>query len=738
MQLKEPPLDAEARASLPQTLVCPRVGKPRRDGETGLLIRPARTIGAVVAGVLWLDSARAQTTNLCDGCTFSGSVTNPLGSVTELVGTNAATLDRGSTFDNLGLVLLTGSGSLNMGQGARFENLASGTYDLESDAGFSSGYPPPEYFDNFGTFRKSDGAGSSVVSPIWFNNLGGVVDVETGTLTLAYGSSSNGVFTVASGAVLDLTGGATPTWAGVIEGSGAGEVALSSGTLTASPSLTLNCATGLIQWNGGAFSGTVTNANVVTISGAVSVRLLKASTFSNAGLVRHLGNGGLNLGQYAHFENLSSGAYDLESDAGFFTSEAPPQHFDNFGTFRKSGGTSNSVVSKVLFDNLGGVVDVETGTLTLANSGSSSNGLFTVGSGATLDLTGGAAPTWAGVIEGSGAGEVALSSGTLTASPSLTLNCAAGLFQWSGGILSGTLTNANTMTISGAAGVRLEKGSSFNNTGLVRHVGNGGLSLAQYAHFENLSSGTYDLESDAGLSGSVAPPQYFDNFGTLGKSGGTNVSTIAISFNNQNGSIEVDSGTLSLAGNPYVQGTGALTIKLGGAEAGESGQLVTSANASLGGPLNVELANHFVPALGSRFLILSCARLTGTFTSASLPPGISVNYLSNGVLLVAIGGSGAKPSAATDVSFSFPLANGPSYTIHTSTNGVGYTVVPELSGPNFTFSFPTLSGTNAIQMNDDLGTTNWIDYTNFVAQGLPYQFLISPTNPQEFFRIRQP
>ena len=51
-----------------------------------------------------------------------------------------------------------------------------------------------------------------------------------------------------------------------------------------------------------------------------------------------------------------------------------PQYFYNYGTFRKSAGT-NSAVSSVLFDNMGGTVDVESGTLTLANNGSSSNGL---------------------------------------------------------------------------------------------------------------------------------------------------------------------------------------------------------------------------------------------------------------------------------------------------------------------------------------------------------------------------
>ena len=71
--------------------------------------------------------------------------------------------------------------------------------------------------------------------------------------------------------------------------------------------------------------------------------------------------------------------------------------FNNFGLLRKSGGNGTSSFNRVLdFDNLDGAIEVDTGTLSLASSGSSSNGTFIVASGAVLDLTGGSDPTWAG------------------------------------------------------------------------------------------------------------------------------------------------------------------------------------------------------------------------------------------------------------------------------------------------------------------------------------------------------
>ena len=50
----------------------------------------------------------------------------------------------------------------------------------------------------------------------------------------------------------------------------------------------------------------------------------------------------------------------------------------------QAAGTNDSSIS-VTFNNLGGSIEVDTGTLTLANSGTSLNGTFIVAAGAALD-----------------------------------------------------------------------------------------------------------------------------------------------------------------------------------------------------------------------------------------------------------------------------------------------------------------------------------------------------------------
>ncbi|MGO9201638.1 MAG: LamG-like jellyroll fold domain-containing protein [Limisphaerales bacterium] len=565
------------------------------------------------------------------GGAFNGAVLN--GNALTISGTNEVLLT--GTMTNSGLVRHLGTGNLglNAGTGSRFENLAPATYRLESSAAiYGFNCCSLATFDNFGAFIKTNDPGNAVISAT-FNNFGGLVDIESGTLSLANsGASSNATLMVAGGSALDLTGGKSPTWAGLMTGTGNGAVEFNSGTIIASPGLTLDFPEGMFQWSGGTFQGAVVNSNSLAISGTNDVLL--TGTITNSGLVRHSGTGnlGLNAGTGSRFENLAPATYRLESSAAIYGFNCCSLvNFDNFGAFIKTNDPGNAVVS-VRFNNLGGLVDVESGTLSLANSGSSVDGSFTVAAGASVDLTGGAQPTWSGLLIGSGAGTIQLNNGQLFAG-GLTLDCAPGVFQWTGGILNGPLTNVNEVSISGG----LLSGAFFN-AGIVRHLGSAGLALSAGGPgslIRNLPGATYVFQGDGSISVSNCCTTGFENQGRLRKSGGTNTSTISVAFTNQGGSIEVDSGVLAVNGN-YAQGAGAFTVQLAGTNSGQFGQL-SAANVSLSGLLNVELAAGFTPPLGSRFQVLSCAALSGTFNGGAMPGGIAVNYSNNGVFLVVTG-----------------------------------------------------------------------------------------------------
>ena len=87
---------------------------------------------------------------------------------------------RSYTINNAGTTLWSGTGNINTGIGARFNN--TGLFDITNNQSFldNLGNPDP-LFTNTGTFRKSAGTGTTTVS-VAFNNTGGVIDIQTGAI----------------------------------------------------------------------------------------------------------------------------------------------------------------------------------------------------------------------------------------------------------------------------------------------------------------------------------------------------------------------------------------------------------------------------------------------------------------------------------------------------------------------------------------------------------------------------
>ena len=164
------------------------------------------------------------------------------------------------------------------------------------------------------------------------------------------------------------------------------------------------------------------------------------------------------------------------------------------GTVKKTTTTGTSSI-QVPFNNQGGTVDAESGTLRSTNGGVNTGGTYNANGSGTIDLTGGANPTFTGTYTGSGTGRVQLASGTLTiGSVSATFSFPNALFVISGGTLAGpgTLTNANTgfITISGGT-----LGGTLNNQGTITQISgtltiNGTLSNSSLDNIALVASGT--------------------------------------------------------------------------------------------------------------------------------------------------------------------------------------------------------------------------------------------------------
>jgi hypothetical protein len=179
------------------------------------------------------------------------------------------------------------------------------------------------------------------------------------------------------------------------------------------------------------------------------------------------------------------------------------------------------------------------GTQTLNNNGFNLalNGASTVGANGVLNLT-------SGTIHGTGA---------------LTVS---GKLNWSGGTLSGT----GKKTISGALNLSndLTLGTTtLETTGTTVWTGNGTLYAQNAAIWNNTSTGTIDLQSDADFSyNNSGTKTTFNNAGTFTKSNGTTTDESYISgFFNNTGTVQVKAGTLNLSGGGT--NTGSFSIDAG-------------------------------------------------------------------------------------------------------------------------------------------------------------------------------
>jgi hypothetical protein len=430
-----------------------------------------------------------------------------------------------------------------------------------------------------------------------------------------------------------------------------------------------------------------------------------------------LPDGGLTLGQ----ATLTANIFDLQCDGSipFVGAVGAKIKIADGGSMTKSAGSGvlEWEPFRASLTGSGATISVHSGTLSLPTTQGSvsrwTNFAFFAAANTTLILLSTnnsyAEVDLYGSFTGSGSGAVLLGSGKVQCpSTGVTFDFPGPMFQWTGGTIDGQpLTNLGTINISGSRGKTLL--AALNNTGTLNYDGwgsftvdtlNGGL-------IKNLAEGTVNLQGDGNIAANGGAP--ISNWGTLRKSAGTGTFAVAKGFNNQNGSIEVSSGTLSIAGN-YNQGSGALTFGIGGRGAGECGKLSVAGTATLGGPLNVFLTNGFALATGDRFQILSCGTRSGTFSTANLPAGTSLEHSGTGVFLMA---TGALPVVITSPTLS---------------NGVAM------------FPFNTLSGQSyTVERNNDVSTTNWVFHTNFTGSGSLMQFAVPVADAtQRFFRVRQP
>ena len=296
---------------------------------------------------------------------------------------------------NSGTITWTGAGSIDAAF-TTFQNAASGIFDMQSDAGFTSfAY----MFLNSGTLKKSAGAGTSSFQAT-LKNFGTVV-ASSGTLALngLAGSSADGTFQAATGATLAFAAG-TQTLSASSSVSGSGTVLfsgadvqvlgaytvsgttaitggsvsfgapattaaleVSGGTLQGLGTLTV---TGSCQWTGGAMAEAgvtaIASPATLTISGS-EIKTLSARTIQNAGSAIWSGTGDVEASDGAIILNLAGATFDIQNDRTIHSdSGSATPTFRNAGVTKKTTALSLTSSIATFFDN-SGTVEVDDGVL---------------------------------------------------------------------------------------------------------------------------------------------------------------------------------------------------------------------------------------------------------------------------------------------------------------------------------------------------------------------------------------
>jgi fibronectin-binding autotransporter adhesin len=455
--------------------------------------------------------------------------------------------------------VLVNTGTLVHEDGSTYFNGASlrnsGTAEVRS--GSWSSNTGTNSFVNTGTLNKTTTNNFTISVPMQQQNA--TVNVQEGTLTLSGSNTHQNVsWSVASGATLVLQG--THTFSGTHSGAIAGTLVQTVGTVQAgSEGATFTFTGPGYPWQNGTLNG-------------------GSAGLTNAGLLRMVGNSGrslsgvlVNTGTLVHEDGSTyfnwaslrnSGTAEVRS--GSWSSNTGTNSFVNTGTLTKT--TTNSFTITVpMQQQQGATVNVQEGTLYLsASSNTHQNVSWSVASGATLVLQG--THTFSGTHSGwsvaSGAtlvlqgthtfsgthsseitGTLIQTGGTVQAgSNGATFNFTGTGYQFQYGTLNGGsagLTNAGLLRIvnaytRGLSGVLVNTGTLVHEDGSTNFNG---------ASLQN--SGTAEVRS-GGWSSNTGTNS-FVNTGTLTKTT-TNNFTISVPMQQQNATVNVQEGTLTLSG----------------------------------------------------------------------------------------------------------------------------------------------------------------------------------------------
>jgi hypothetical protein len=482
-----------------------------------------------------------------------------LGSWEVAAGQTLTTATGGSKYIN-GAV--ANNGSLNLADDLYFSNgnvvTNAGTMSLQGDVGlYDGGYNGG--VNNTGTFRKTAGSGTSLVSITGFTNSG-TIEAQTGTIQFSNGVAINDGSKFAGAGQVVISNGAS--FAGTFQT--AGNLMLTGGTYTGTGAK----IDGDVNWSSGYLNGDwqLQGGRTLTL-GTGGIKYVNGS-LANLGTVLanddlYFSNGNVLTNQGSYKLNGDFSLYDGGYNGGFV----------NNGTFLKAAGGTTSYVSINGFQN-NGTIRADSGTINFNTGATFNDGSQFTGAGQIV-VSGNS--TFNGGF--SAGGQLTLASATFNGNTA-QLNGSA---TWQSGSLTGSWAVGPTSTLAVVSGgTKYVNGSLANNGTIVAtddlYLQNGNTLTNQGSYLAAGDVGLYD----GGYNGS------FVNHGVFEKTSGTGTTYVAITGFQNDGIVKADSGTINFS-------AGALFNA--GSQFTGAGQVVVSNGAnfrggfSAGGQLNLAGGN---------------------------------------------------------------------------------------------------------------------------------------------------
>ena len=573
-------------------------------------------------------------------------------------------------------------------------------------------------FNNYGTFRKSEGAilppNYSMIldSSCTFTNYG-ILDIEIGIA--AFGNAAgNGSFYIATNAIfspntLSLWGDPAFSGSGHIVGANMSGNAVLHGTEAV---------------ESGQFAGGLTfaNDNVLNLLPFDSFNFIRmVGNQTNYGTVNWRGAGNINN----NFNPGPSVFYNYGLWDSWTNATMYYVTFNNYGTFRKSGGTWNGDSGMTTIDgtsefNNSGLIENQIGLLDLYQGtdtgtvNSATNARVVLGElfGYNFNLVGnvtfgGSGGTFAGHWTGSNA----VINGTV---PTTFVS------------LYGTFTIANDSLLllscqpeqSSFVQNSVFHGTVLTNYGTISWM-NGDIQCGQNPQIFNY--GLWEAKTNKTLYGGYfGGITTFNNYGTFRKSDGvasgfpysaTIFDTNTIFHND--GLTDLQIGQLAINGTADLVGG---TLNFGINNSNNFGSLNFFGTANFAGNLSVNFNNAYSPATSNSFALITYGSKSGTFSGISLPP------LSPTLRWV--------PDYSTNTFILHVIAHPP----------LQLTSMTSPQGANFQFSWSGGIAENyQVQYTTNLAIPNWLDLGDIITgtNGTMTASDAIAIDPQKFYRLVQ-